>query len=167
MYYLQILTGSTSQANKDWGYIPYIFITIGNTAWALSFIYTNQHNINFAQFTLIRGLVCLLVSYTVCRLTNSPVDFKNANDFKILSFRSICMSFHSFCFALSQFILPLPIVHTIGCSGTLFIFLVDYFMNHVKTNTKQAIGIAIGLFGAIVAINGRILTTLIDPSYKY
>jgi drug/metabolite transporter (DMT)-like permease len=75
------------------------------------------------------------------------------------------MIFHGFFFAFSQYVLPLPIVHTIGCCGTLFVFLFDYLLNHVKTNMKQAIGIIIGLIGALTATNGKLITKLIDPSY--
>jgi drug/metabolite transporter (DMT)-like permease len=73
------------------------------------------------------------------------------------------MIIHGFCFALSQFILPLPIVHTIGCSGTLFVFIFDYILNSIKINSKQAIGIVIGLIGALMATNGQVLTIILDP----
>jgi hypothetical protein len=48
MKYLKVLADSKTAGSKDWGYIPYIFIIIGSTTWALTFIYTNEHNINFA-----------------------------------------------------------------------------------------------------------------------
>lgn len=73
------------------------------------------------------------------------------------------MVVHSFLFSLSQFILPLPIVHTINCSGTLFVFLVDYLLNHVKINIKQVIGIAFGILGAILATNGALITKYFYP----
>ena len=33
--------------------------------------------------------------------------------------------------SLSQFILPLPIVHTINSSGIIFVFIIDYLINNV------------------------------------
>lgn len=80
--------------------------------------------------------------------------------------RSFLVVLHGFGFGLSQFILPLPIVHTINCSGTLFIFVIDFLLNHVKINIKQSIGIAMGITGAIVATNGQIITKYFDPSYE-
>jgi drug/metabolite transporter (DMT)-like permease len=77
------------------------------------------------------------------------------------------MSIHSAFFASSQFILPLPIVHTIKCSESLFVFLIDYWLNKVKINSKQSIGIIIGFGGAILVSNSRLLTKMIDPSYQY
>jgi drug/metabolite transporter (DMT)-like permease len=77
--------------------------------------------------------------------------------------RGTSMVIHSLLFAMSQYILPLPVVHTLNCSGTLFVFLIDYIMNEVKINKKQAIGIFIGMIGALLATNGRLLTKLIDP----
>lgn len=116
---------------------------------------------------MIRGITCILINYLVCKMMGIDVDFRNGESFRILTMRSIIMGVHSFCFALSQFVLPLPIVHTIGCSGTLFIFVIDYLLNHVRINVKQVIGIIVGFLGSLVAINGRVLTKWIDPSYEY
>ena len=71
--------------------------------------------------------------------------------------RSFIISIHSAFFASSQFILPLPVVHTINSSGSLFVFLIDYWLNKVKINSKQTIGIIIGFLGAILATNSRLL----------
>lgn len=57
-------------------------------------------------------------------------------------------------FGISQFILPLPIIQTLNCSGTLLIFLIDFIVNDVKINFKQAIGIAVGILGTIITTNG-------------
>lgn len=73
------------------------------------------------------------------------------------------MLVHSILFASSQYILPLPIVHTLGCTGTLFVFLIDYLLNNVKINLKQSIGILLGFIGALIATNSRILTKIIYP----
>ncbi len=73
------------------------------------------------------------------------------------------MVVHSILFASSQYILPLPIVHTLGCTGTLFVFLIDYLLNNVKINSKQSIGILLGFIGALIATNSRILTKIIYP----
>lgn len=77
------------------------------------------------------------------------------------------MTSHSFCLGLAQFILPIPIVHTISCSGTLFIFIIDYFMHGITINPRQVIGIIIGLLGVFLVINGNLLTKWLDPSYEY
>lgn len=73
------------------------------------------------------------------------------------------MVVHSFAFAVSQFILPLPIVHTINCSGALFVFLIDYLLNDIKINIKQAIGIVFGILGALLATNGALITKHLYP----
>ena len=73
------------------------------------------------------------------------------------------MLIHSIVFASSQYILPLPIVHTLGCTGTLFVFLIDYLLNNVKINSKQSIGILLGFIGALIATNSRILAQIINP----
>lgn len=56
-------------------------------------------------------------------------------------------------------------MHTISCSGTLFIFMIDYLLNDMKINAKQAVGIGIGFVGALLATNGKLITKWIDPDY--
>jgi drug/metabolite transporter (DMT)-like permease len=75
------------------------------------------------------------------------------------------MTFHSFCTGFSQFVLPLPVCYTISCSGILFVFIIDYFVNGTSINKKQIIGIVIGIMGVILTSNGSLITTLIDPTY--
>lgn len=68
---------------------------------------------------------------------------------------------------IAQFIMPLPIVHTIACSGTLFVFIIDFFINGTKINIKQLIGIILGIVGVLLASNGKIITKYFDPDYEY
>ena len=41
-------------------------------------------------------------------------------------------------------------------------FVVDYFVNGVKINSKQAVGVGVGLVGVILAGNGRVIMELMD-----
>ena len=77
------------------------------------------------------------------------------------------MTFHSLFTGLAQFILPLPIVHTIACSGTLFVFLIDYLINGTQINMQQGIGMTIGIFGVFMASNGKLITKYFYPEYEY
>lgn len=72
------------------------------------------------------------------------------------------MSIYSIIISLSQFILPLPVVHTINSSGPIFVFIIDYLINGVKINFHQTIGVCIGLFGVLLTGNGKIIMMWID-----
>lgn len=85
----------------------------------------------------------------------------------MLVIRSVIMTLHSFFTGLSQFILPLPIVYTIACSGCLFIFIIDYFLNGTHINKKQALGIFVGILGVFLTSNGKLFTKWINPDYIY
>lgn len=65
------------------------------------------------------------------------------------------MSIHGFMLSLSQYFLPLPIVHTIAMSGISWTFVIDYIKNGVKINKKQFIGIILSFLGVIIVSNGR------------
>lgn len=107
------------------------------------------------------------MNYLMCRVFKVPIDFKKPVPFKYLAIRSIIQVVHGFVFSFSQYILPLPVVHTINCCGALFVFLIDYFINGIKTNSKQNVGILVGLIGVLVATNGPLLTKYINPEYVY
>lgn len=106
------------------------------------------------------------MNYIVCLYTDSPMEMGKGT-FGWLVARNMIMSIHSLVFSVSQFILPLPIVHTLSCTGVLFIFIVDYLMFGTKINSKQTIGIIIGIVGSMVASNGRLITQYFDPTYEY
>lgn len=159
--------GTPELAGQDWGRLPFILTILANCLWPIGWLYCNENKISFAESTMARGICTLIFSYIGCRLTDSPSILKYSGNFKLLLARSIFMTMHSFFTGLAQFILPLPLVHTIACSGTLFVFIIDYLMNGTKINSRQAIGIVIGIIGVLLASNGKLITKMVDPSYEY
>lgn len=116
---------------------------------------------------MARGIVTLAFSYLACLFSGDPNSLKYPTNFKLLVIRSFLMTMHSLTTGLSQFILPLPVTFTIGCSGTIFVFIIDYFVNGIKINISQLKGILLGLLGVFLTSNGKILTKLIDKDYEY
>jgi drug/metabolite transporter (DMT)-like permease len=57
-------------------------------------------------------------------------------------------------FTFVQFYLEQPILQTINSCGPIFIFVLDYFMNGVKINYKQFIGVLLAIFGVLLTVNG-------------
>lgn len=115
---------------------------------------------------MIRGSTMIISNYLICVLTNSDITFGSSTTFTSLLIRSLIISLGSLCVGASQFILPLSIVHTIISSSTLFVFIIDFLVNYVRVNLKQGVGITIGIIGMILASNGRVLETWINPDYK-
>lgn len=76
------------------------------------------------------------------------------------------MSVYSATIGLSQFILPLPIVHTINSSGAIFVFIIDYLLNGVQINKKQAVGILVGFIGVLIAGNGKLIISWLYKDYS-
>lgn len=111
---------------------------------------------------MMRGLCTVIFSYASCQYSDSVTVLQFKDNIKLLTVRSVIMTTHSFCVGLAQFILPIPIVHTISCSGTLFVFIIDYFKNGIKINSRQAIGIVIGVVGVVLVSNGNLLTKWVD-----
>lgn len=147
-------TAGLPQTEYNYGNLPYFLSILAYILWPIAWLYCNEEKISFAQSTLSRGIVTIIFSYIACQFTTNKDQLKYSYNYKILLIRSILMTLHSLTTGLSQFILPLPITHTIGSSGTIFIFIIDYFINGTKINFKQGIGIGIGLFGVFMTSNG-------------
>ena len=115
---------------------------------------------------MIRGMTNLLISYLMCIYSKTPTSITDTSSHKYLHIRSFLNVLHGFGFAISQFILPLPLVHTINSTSVFFVFIIDYFLNNVRINYKQLVGIIIGIFGAALATNGQLIIKYFDPSYE-
>lgn len=157
--------GTTNNQDYDYGYIPYILAFASSILWPLGWIYSNEHNLPMSQSTMIRGISTLIFNYILCRIYNCVIVFSDRKTFSLLVLRSLIISATSLAIGFSQFILPLSIAHTIISSSTLFVFLIDYFINRININLKQGLGIAIGVIGMLLAANGRVLSLWMDTSY--
>ena len=57
--------------------------------------------------------------------------------------------------------LPLPIVHTIGCSSIAVIYVIDYVINGTKVTKVGLIGVILALIGVVLMANNRFIMSLI------
>ena len=109
----------------------------------------------------------MALTYPFCWLRGYDLGFKHSSDYKLLMFRSSLLTIHTLAISLAQFVLPLPIVHTLNCSSTIFIFIIDYFAYGIKINCLQIIGIGVGFFGVILNTNGALVTKMLYPDYEF
>jgi drug/metabolite transporter (DMT)-like permease len=94
------------------------------------------------------------------------IDFKNPANFRILFIRNLCVTAQSITFTLSQFYLPQSIVQTINTTGYLFVFILDYKINHVTITKKQFYGVIFGVIGVIFTVNGDFVIKKIYPTFE-
>ena len=99
-----------------------MFIVLSCLFWVVSYIYPNEINLNFLETSFIRGISGLLFSGTMCLYRGESLDI-DPRYLTPVAIRSIAMILDTLIFGLSQFFLPIPIVHTIGSTGTLFVRL--------------------------------------------
>ena len=76
------------------------------------------------------------------------------------------MIFYAASTGVAQFYLPLPIVHTICGSGPIFVFIIDYYVNGVRINPKQFVGIVISVVGLVLTINGGLFIKYFNPEFE-
>lgn len=83
---------------------------------------------------------------------------------KSLVIRNVIMTLQGISCAFVQFYLPLPVVHTIGCSGAIFVCIVDYLRYEVSLSWEQKKGVAVGFLGILLVINNKLLSGADDSS---
>jgi drug/metabolite transporter (DMT)-like permease len=125
--------------------------------WFISYIYANEKDINFIDTTLIRGLGICSVNFIVCLVQGYELDLKENFSISKIFIRNSIMVLDAIVFAIVQFYLPLPIVHAIGATGIIFIFILDYLINNIRINKTQAIGISVGMIGIFLTISGKFI----------
>jgi drug/metabolite transporter (DMT)-like permease len=108
-----------------------------------------------------------IFSYCICRYFGYSITFKSRHDMIYLGIRSFIFVVHSFILGWTQFYLPLYAVHTISGFGPIFVCILNYFLNGVKINGKQLLGILVAFCGIILTVNGRRIWGLIDPSFHF
>lgn len=94
------------------------------------------------------------------------IEYKDPANFRILFMRNFCVTVQSIIFTVAQFYLTQPIIHTINTTGALFIFILDYKINHVTITRKQFYGVMLGVLGVLLTINGELIIKAVDPSYQ-
>lgn len=115
---------------------------------------------------LVRGLSTIILVYIISYFYPIDLDFKIRGNLRWLFLRSMIMTFQGLAVAISQFYLPLPLVHIIISSGNLSVLVLNYLLNGIKINFQQFKGLMVGFFGVLLIINGKLLMHWIDPSYK-
>ena len=131
-----------------------IMMVLSQALWVLSFIYPNEQNFSLFETGLIRGIATTIANYIICVLYSYRVDFQSSRFLlKQLNIRNFLITLEGISIALVQFYLPLPVVHMISCSGSIFIALIDYIRFGVKLNPSQIMGIIVGFLGLMVVIN--------------
>lgn len=146
--------------------LPFVLTLLGSILWPFSWLYCNEHRISFADSTMCRGLVSMSLSYAVCSSQKDADWLAYRGNLGMLTVRSVIMCLQSFTTGLAQFILPLPIVHTIACSGTIFVFVFDYALNGIAIGKQQLLGMFIGLAGVLLTSNGKLIMSYVSPLYE-
>ena len=151
------------QEVKDFSLPAVLLVLLGNLSWVVAFIYPNENEIRFFESSLVRGYVLLMASYFLCLRKKVDTTLKDKSSFGRLMLRNVIMSMNGWVAGFAQFYLPISIVHTLSAGGPIFIFLIDYYLNGVGVSKKQVVGIALGVVGLVLTVNGSFIMILLDP----
>lgn len=62
-----------------------------------------------------------------------------------------------FILPLAQMYLPLPIVHTIGCSSIALVYIMDHIINKTILTKNGILGVTFGFVGVLLMANSRLI----------
>jgi len=115
---------------------------------------------------LIRSIAVVSINFMISRYLHMDIEYKDPSNFRILFIRNFCVTIQSIVYTVAQYYLPQPILQTIHTTGALFVFIIDYKINHVTITKKQFIGVMLGVVGVLLTINGELIVKAIDPTYE-
>jgi drug/metabolite transporter (DMT)-like permease len=139
-----------------------IIISISQLIFPLSFIYPNEHNINPIYMNLSRGFITVITHLFILYFFGISFDLPSAGDVKVMLVRGTIITLQQLVHAGMFYVLSFSVLSTLAVTGPLFVFIIDYFLYNVSINRKQFLGIAFGVIGVIITINGDVIMTLID-----
>lgn len=119
------------------------------------------------QVVLAKGIIGTILNYIIIYYRQIPCHLHIAHTHKWLLIINSCILCYFYTLPLSQLYLPLPIVHTIGCSSIALVYLIDYFINGIKVSRNGVGGIILALFGVFIMANNRYFMRFIDSDYKF
>jgi drug/metabolite transporter (DMT)-like permease len=94
------------------------------------------------------------------------LDFKSASNNKYLMMRNMIMLVNQISYGAMHYVVSMPVINILNISGSIFVFVLDYFIHGVQVNKKQLIGMVLGFLGVILTVNGDYLVDLFDPEYS-
>ena len=132
-----------------------MLVLIAHNIFILGFVFANEYGLHPVETNLLRGLSTFFINYFLVRYNKLGMEYKLASNHKYLLIRSASICVHSLTLAVCGFYLPQPVIHTINCSGPIFVIIEDYFINGIKINSQQLTGIVFTFLGIILTINGE------------
>jgi len=77
--------------------------------------------------------------------------------------RNIIMLVQQMAYTAMHYVVSLPVLNILSISGSIFVFVLDYFLHGVKISGKQLVGIVAGILGVLVTVNGEFIMSILDP----
>jgi drug/metabolite transporter (DMT)-like permease len=131
-----------------------VFISLGGILFVIGFTMgAEQEKLNIGLITYMRGVSTCLFNWLIITSRGEILSFFNEKHFSLLNTRSIYCTLQGLAIASALYYVPPPIVHTIGASAPVAVFVIDYLRNGVPVTTKQIYGIVICCTGLLITIN--------------
>lgn len=119
-------------------------------------MYANINHVS-PQITLLwKAVSQFTLTFIIVRFSkDGQLDMPYRRSFWFCTLRGFIIGIYMLIFALCQFYLPLPIVHTLNSTIPIFTSIFDFFLHKISFTRKQIFG----LVGAFIGIATIIVTS--------
>ena len=107
----------------------------------------------------------LILTLWIARVDKIDLNYSVRRSFWLLMLRNILMVGWIFVGTISLYYLSLAVIYSINICGSLLVFIWDAYLYGIRINKNQKIGVALGLFGALLVINGNYIISLLDEGF--
>lgn len=112
----------------------------------------------------IRGIVAMVITYTISLKKKLDLTYHNRNNFKWLVVNASMILLTALVYAWCQFYLPQPIVIALGSTSPIFIPIFDKIFFGVVMSKTQIKWLAVTFGGVLLAANGNEISALFSSS---
>lgn len=142
-------------------------MSIACIVWTSSYIYSNENDLDMYEANIAKGVVGAIMNYLVIYFWKIPMHLHIRRVFIWLFIINACVLSYFYTLPLSQVYLPLPIVHTIGCSSIATVAVIDFWINGTKMTNKGLMGVLLSLIGVALMANNRFFVSLFDKDFVF
>lgn len=123
--------------------------------WVSSFIYPNEKRMHPLETSLSRAIVCLIANYAIMKYQGGTMDLRDPKTNFYATYRSVTNTFQGMIVAFLMFYIPMPIIHTISSSSSVFTAAIEHYCYGLDISNRSKILILVSIFGVMLQANGE------------
>lgn len=106
------------------------------------------------ETNLSRAIVSLILNYGILRYYGGTLDLRDTKTYFYVNYRSLTNTLQGLIVALLMYYLPMPIIHTIAATSTIFTSAIEHYCYGLHISNRSKVLILVSVLGVMLQANG-------------